>query len=459
MESYPQPLRDLYHSVVSKVLQGCTQPQVLALAHVEGLDNRIALASATPVCKHEIRVMLRLFNTLEIVNQRPAYTNPLSDTQIFYALRYPPPAHLSDNAFTVLHEDSGENRMYGDVESMDDAATVQSNMSMRSQRSALSMRSQHTVDEKLRQIHREKGQQVIAKLTSRSDVVERELKMRKSYRLSRNYVPVIFSVHHTVQHAAYSEAMAEPGYCITMEGADATAENYMLDVRNAGMCVATKSLKKIGIALMHMHERNLVHGDFGSHNVGKFGKSKWKLLGIGGSYQIGDMTDPRRGFYNPPEAIDEMKAMKAAKGRSGGGFFRKGSLGSQSNSNVIVNCVISTVAHPTFDIWAYGNVLYESFVGSPLSPYICRGKRPMGANDYAKLGKWSDSRLTKALEKLETDAKNHTKEEIELVKDLLTRIFVRKPNERIQTMRMVLEHPFFSRVASRSKRGIPQAGK
>lgn len=42
---------DEYHHVVSKVLQQCTQPQVLALAHVEGRDGKIALASATPVCR------------------------------------------------------------------------------------------------------------------------------------------------------------------------------------------------------------------------------------------------------------------------------------------------------------------------------------------------------------------------------------------------------------------------
>lgn len=43
---------DLYHQVVTKVLQACTQPQVLALAHVEGPDGKIALTSATRVCKH-----------------------------------------------------------------------------------------------------------------------------------------------------------------------------------------------------------------------------------------------------------------------------------------------------------------------------------------------------------------------------------------------------------------------
>jgi ankyrin repeat protein len=113
---------DLYHQVVTKVLQSCTQPQVLALAHIEGPDGKIALAASTPVCKHEMRVMLRLFNTLEVVNQRPAYQNPNSDTQIFYALRYDPPPQ-SNGAFTVLHEEKND---AGDdyVEDFDDASVV-----------------------------------------------------------------------------------------------------------------------------------------------------------------------------------------------------------------------------------------------------------------------------------------------------------------------------------------------
>jgi len=96
--------RDMYHMVVTKLLQHCTQPQVLALSHVENSQGVIALASAAPVCKHEFRVMLRLFNTLEVVNQTPAYTNPSSNTQIFYALQYNPPKNKS-TSFSTIHED------------------------------------------------------------------------------------------------------------------------------------------------------------------------------------------------------------------------------------------------------------------------------------------------------------------------------------------------------------------
>jgi myosin-5 len=404
---------DMYHQVVTKVLQSCTQPQVLALAHIEGPDGKIALAAATPVCKHEMRVMLRLFNTLEVVNQRPAYTNPVSDTQIFYALRYDPPAQ-SNGAFTVLHEEKNDGAD-DYIEDWDDASHV-SGVSKTSIRSTLTSRSQQSIEDKLRLIRREKGQQVIAKLTSRSEIVERELKVRKDFHLSRHYVPAIISVHHTVQHAAYSEAMAEPGYCITMEGADTTAENLMLDMRKSGKRFPGKSLKRIGISLLHLHEHGIIHGDFGTHNIGKFG-SRWKLLGVGGSVSLGCPTDPTRGFYHPPESIIvENKRVPMGK-------------------KSFTATVVSIPGHTTYDIWAYGVALYEAIAGVPLGPYACRGKRAMSSTEVCKIGLWDDASLKKALK--------HVPEN-ELGRDLLKRLLHHDPEQRISSMRHVLEHPFFT---------------
>ena len=408
---------DMYHQVVTKILQSCTQPQVLALAHVEGPDGTIALAAATPVCKHEMRVMLRLFNTLEVVNQKPAYTNPNSDTQIFYALRYDPPPQRS-GTYTILHDERNEDLGNDYVEDWDDSSQV-SAVSRNSIRSTITSRSQQTIEDKLRQIRKEKGQQVIAKLTSRSHVVERELKVRKDYHLSRHYVPAIISVHHTVQHAAYSEAMAEPGYCITMEGADTTAENLMLDMRKNGKRFPVKALKRVGISLLHLHEHGIIHGDFGTHNIGKFG-SRWKLLGVGGCVPMGQPTDPERGFYHPPEAIVVEK---------------RGSMGAIGNKKNMTATVISIPADATYDIWAYGVVVYEAIAGVPLSPYACRGKREMNTSEVCKIGLWDDHNVRKALKHVQED---------DIARDLLKQLLHPDPTRRFTSMRQVLEHPFFS---------------
>jgi len=411
---------DLYYQVVTKVLQSCTQPQVLAMAHIEGPDGKIALAAATPVCKHEMRVMLRLFNTLEVVNQRPAYTNPVSDTQIFYALRYDPPPQANSGAFTILHEEKTDAHPADDyVEDFDDI-TIMSTASKMSTRSAMTSRTQHSIDEKLRLIRREKGQQVIAKLTSKSEIVERELKVRKDFHLSRHYVPAVISVHHTVQHAAYSEAMAEPGYCITMEGADTTAENLMLDMRKNGKQFPQKAVKRIGISLLHLHEHGLVHGDFGTHNIGKFG-SRWKMLGVGGSIPLGRPTDPSRGFYHPPEAI-------RLEQRRGSNPMGKKSYNAS---------VVSVPAHPTYDIWAYGVVFYEGIAGLPLGPYACRGKRPMSTSEVSKIGLWEENSLRKALRHIPDDDNG-------MARELIRFMLHPDPHKRATSMRQVLEHPYFT---------------
>ena len=410
---------DMYYPVVTKILQQCTQPQVLALAHVEGPDGRIALSTATPVCKHELRVMLRLFNTLEVVNQRPAFSNPISDTQIFYALRYDPPKQ-DNGQWSLIHEDNKKDGDY--LDEWDDASHVSglSRMSSHSNQSLSSKCSQVSIEDKMKQIKKEKGQQVIAKLTSRSDIVERELKVRKDYHLSRHYVPAVISVHHTVQHAAYSEAMAEPGYCITMEGADTTAENLMLDMRRHGKSFSTKILKRIGISLLHMHEHGLVHGDFGTHNVGKFG-NRWKLLGVGGSKAIGSPSDPQRGFYHPPETV-VVESKRAPLGKK-----------------EVTAKVVSISSRPTHDIWAFGVLMYEAICGMPLSAYACRGKRAMSANEIAKIGRWDESSLERALRHV--DASDYK------AIDILRRLLHQNPNKRCGSLREALEHPFFDGIS------------
>ena len=426
---------DLYFEMITKILQSCTQPQVLALAHTEGPDGKIALAAATPVCQHEMRVMLRLFNTLEVVNQRPAYTNPVSDTQIFYALRYDPPPQVTGGAdntgsggFRVIHEENPAGHQADAVVEDFDDVTVVSYTSKMSCRLALTTHTQQSIDDKLRLIRCEKGQQVIAKLTSKSEIVERELKIRKDYRLSRHYVPAVISVHHTVQHAAYSEAMAEPGYCITMEAADTTAENLLLDLRRQGKPCPSKFFKRIGISLLHIHEKEIIHGDFGTHNIGKFG-SRWKLLGVGGSIPLGCPTNSQRGFYHPPESI-------TVDHRSGGTGGRSATIpmGEQSYNS----SVISVPAHPTYDIWAYGVVLYEGIAGLPLGPYACRGKRPMSSSEVTKIGLWDDNSLRKALKHIPDNMDGGA------APDLIKLLLHPDPHRRATSMREVLDHPFFS---------------
>jgi len=399
---------DRYYQVVSKILQQCTQPQVLALAHVEDSQGQIALANATPICRHEIRVMLRLFNTLELVKQRPAFTNAASDTEIFYALRYEPPPEQS-NLFKTQYEQKDEDNDYRD--DWDDDLSV---MSDEKARKTSLEDANMSVAEKLSVIRNEKGQHVIAKITPRADIVERELRVRKDYNLSRHYVPSVISVHHTVHHGAYQNASADAAFCITMDGADCTVEHQILDLRRAGKAFPSNELKRVAIALLHLHENGLVHCDFGPHSVGKFGPL-WKLLGVGGCVPVGGATDPKHGIYHCPEAIKVETVVVNGQDRK-------------------TARVISITASPAVDLWAFGHLVYESVVGAPLSAYSHRGQRVKSSN-LAKIARWDEGSLKRALK--------HIDESDTLARDVVSKFFHPDPEQRYKSLRDAIADPYF----------------
>ena len=339
---------------------------------------------------------------------QPACTNEESGTQIFYALRYAPPPDKM-GYFTTLYRDDKNN--YNHVEPWDDEPVEADDFE-----EDLDTSTRDTA-EKLELIQNEKSTRVIAKLTSRSDIVQAEMSKREEHQLSRHYVPAIISVHHTIQHAAYAEAMAEPSYCITMEGAETTAENLLLDLRRSGGSFSKDHLKSIAISLFHIHERGLVHGDFGTHNVAKFG-NRWKVLGIGGSINVGDKTNPKRGFFHPPEAV----VLET----------RNVSLGEKN----VGAAVVPIVGSATYDIWAFGTIMYEALAGLPLSPYrsAYKAKRAMTTAELFKVGQWDQRNLRKALRHIEGD---------DDAQDLIKKLLNPDPELRAQSMREALEHPYF----------------
>ena len=212
---------------------------------------------------------MRVFGCLEITDATPAYET--KDTQIFYALKYHPLSHkescFPDKAQTLFEEGYSEKQRGDGLEDIDDS-TAFSSPSTVSMQSVISNWSQKTIEEKRRAILLEKCAQVIIKITSKREKMEKELSVRQSFHLSRRYIPNILSIHQTIQHM--SNDAADPfGYCIAMEGAETTLENSIFDMRRTGEQIPLLSLKKIGVALLHLHEHGLVHGDFGSHNVGK----------------------------------------------------------------------------------------------------------------------------------------------------------------------------------------------
>lgn len=102
----------------------------------------------------------------------------------------------------------------------------------------------------------------------------------------------------------------------------------------------------------------------------------------------------------------------------------------------VIAKVVSIQSQPSHDIWAFGVVMYEAICGVPLSPYACRGKRAMSANEIARIGKWDESNLERALRHADADDVHA----LQILRILLHH----DPNKRYSTLREALEHPFFS---------------
>jgi hypothetical protein len=222
-----------------------------------------------------------------------------------------------------------------------------------------------------------------------------------------------------------------------MEAADTTAENLLLDLRKSKTPFPTSALKSIAMSLLHIHERGLVHGDFGAHNAAQFG-DRWKILGVRASVPVGELSDPKRGFYHPPEAVSLET--------------RNVSLGEKN----VGASVIAIESDFTYDIWGYGAIFYEAIAGLPLAPYRSAHKairaREMGTAELFKVGQWDERSLRKALRHIEN----------ENAKDLAKMLLHPAPSQRVQSMRKVLEHPYFglgklAGIAPTFKRPTPNA--
>ena len=108
--------------------------------------------------------------------------------------------------------------------------------------------------------------------------------------------------------------------------------------------------------------------------------------------------------------------------------------------------VVSIPAHPTYDIWAYGVVLYEGIAGLPLGPYACRGNRAMSTSEVSKIGLWDERSLRKALRHIPDEGNG-------IARELIRFILHPDPKKRATSMRQILEHPYFTTQGGAQQQG------
>lgn len=180
-------------------------------------------------------------------------------------------------------------------------------------------------------------------------------------------------------------------------------------------------LRLIGKALQHLHESGTVHCNLCTETCGKF-EDGWKLLERLGVVMAGDPLDPsrfRRTF--PPESLQLAEQQGAM----------------YDSDHAPISFVETLTARPSIDIWAFGQVCYESLMGRPLVEYD-RMKSP--SEDVAALlqiMEWDQSNMQHVFSDLLESGIE------ESGADMITSCLFPNPVDRPASMQEVLDHPFW----------------
>lgn len=176
-----------------------------------------------------------------------------------------------------------------------------------------------------------------------------------------------------------------------------------------------KVFKKIGHSISMLHRQSIIHGNLQLDSCGKF-EDGWKLTGLIGCQINGHpmMTAPMDASA-PPEVVTY-----------------------KGNHQDTPQLLESYPASPALDIWAFGKLLYEVFVGKPLIPRES-GKTIEDDKRYLNiLGGWNEENLFEVVSNIE-DSGNGT-----LAADLISHCLCKRPELRPQSMEDVLSHPYWS---------------
>ena len=181
-------------------------------------------------------------------------------------------------------------------------------------------------------------------------------------------------------------------YCLVMPRAERNLLGAIMAENIAGRDFMTvrKIAFDVAKALGHMHEQGFVHGDIKPRNVVRVGES-WKLIDLDASVKIGvEIGRKYSTGYAPPEFIQQLvldqvnsegsetiehkiaRCQESLKTHLANGDFdavhdlsiRLKALKTANDENGISKQAL--LAHPSFDLWSFGVLLFELFTGTDL---------------------------------------------------------------------------------------------
>ena len=271
------------------------------------------------------------------------------------------------------------------------------------------------------------GTQVYLHCFSKEKYYAKEISILKETKLDSEFIE---KFHYFVAHevGGFTGTNAPVQFCIAIEKPYLTLSRIVEDMsrdrdrrQNPGKLSlylekVSFALYNIARAISHLHEVGVIHGDVGPHTCGLCG-DKWKLLNIPNAKRIGETFKvSRMGEYTPPEAIQFVKGVGEER---------------------IAKFKSSFQAEFSFDIWSFGKLCYEVFVGEVMINFNPTIHTSEDTNGLYDLGTWNDRNLHDAVDCI------MSAEVGPIGADLAQQCLCVDRRDRPKNMKEILLHPFW----------------
>uniref|UniRef100_A0A7R9WVM7 Protein kinase domain-containing protein n=1 Tax=Craspedostauros australis TaxID=1486917 RepID=A0A7R9WVM7_9STRA len=183
-------------------------------------------------------------------------------------------------------------------------------------------------------------------------------------------------------------------YCMSLERPTLTLDGvvsgmmtnsaYQQDqsLRNKYSAKVAAVLRLIAKSLRHLHSNGVVHGDLCAEKCGKFDDG-WKLMGRLEVQQVGSTFVHMGGTAIPPEAIGEVDSGVVV-----------------DTDSIPVAITQQNEVSPSIDVWGFGKLAYEVFVGKNLVDFDDIRNPSNDVVGLLELMEWNEDNLRMVFEDL-----------------------------------------------------------
>eukprot|EP00618_Florenciella_parvula_P012279 CAMPEP_0119509946 /NCGR_PEP_ID=MMETSP1344-20130328/29068_1 /TAXON_ID=236787 /ORGANISM="Florenciella parvula, Strain CCMP2471" /LENGTH=829 /DNA_ID=CAMNT_0007546829 /DNA_START=354 /DNA_END=2839 /DNA_ORIENTATION=+ len=230
-------------------------------------------------------------------------------------------------------------------------------------------------------------------------------------------------------------------YGIAMPAAERNLTTVMLQER-LELAAISKIFVALGRAAGHLHELGRIHGDLKPSNVMRTIHGKWALINLDASVQIGSPIGLKAlsTAFCPPESVARIE-----KGGAQGMYSFRTLASAMSEAVGSTTSVEPLTAHPTFDVWSLGVLMYRLLSHAPLFDTDDRDNLSTKSQKHM-LWSWDAKALSEAIARLDgallTDNVSGFKRLV--ICNLFLWILQPKPRDRPQSVEDIFDHPFFS---------------